>query len=309
MSDWLRWNHPDLTVKSDSRRTASYRLLQSWYREKVLDVRYGTYGPKDHEKPCGSLLDPNNVRERPGLNFLTNNAAEYATTRAKDVVAEHGSLDPDRLKLNMLSSMPLCFSIFGELRSQHDGGLAGVKALFDPAATAVVKIECEWKPGSNPLSDRTAFDAVIVTQRSNGSNHLIGVECKYTEPFSQHRYDPKHYEVPHDASRWFKPNSAATLSGSSTNQLWRNLLLASECARRGELGASTAEVCIVALAEDTGVDKARAGLAEQLLEPELHCRFVPLETIATKFATVPGLVQCSESLNRRYIDRTPLGSE
>ena len=33
----LSWSDPRLSVASDSRRTARYRLLQSWYREQVID--------------------------------------------------------------------------------------------------------------------------------------------------------------------------------------------------------------------------------------------------------------------------------
>ena len=39
----LSWSDPRLSVASDSRRTARYRLLQSWYREQVLKAEYGEY--------------------------------------------------------------------------------------------------------------------------------------------------------------------------------------------------------------------------------------------------------------------------
>lgn len=83
----------------------------------------------------------------------------------------------------MLSSMPLCFSLFGTLRSLPDRGLDLVRQLFDHEADEVLWTECEWKPESNPLGDRTAFDAVLMVRRGQ-TRHLIGVETKYTEPFS-----------------------------------------------------------------------------------------------------------------------------
>src|SRR4051794_14116507 len=55
----LSWSDPRLSVASDSRRTARYRLLQSWYREQVLNARYGDFcgGGGGTRRPLGSLLD------------------------------------------------------------------------------------------------------------------------------------------------------------------------------------------------------------------------------------------------------------
>jgi hypothetical protein len=219
----LAWDDPRLQVASDSRRTAKYRLLQSWYREHVLHARYGTY--LDRAKlalPCGSLLHLEDVQQRNGLNFLSDDAARYAGERAPKVITDHGTLELGRLRHNMLSSMPMCFSIFGHLRARPDRSLALVRELFDRHAIAVVDMECEWKPSHNPLGDRTAFDAIIVTERADGRRHLIGIETKYTESFSVTEYTSSVYEQLHDRSRWFRPDSSASLIGGATNQLWRN---------------------------------------------------------------------------------------
>ena len=63
-----------------------------------------------------------------------------------------------------------------------------VKEIFDPEAIEVEAMECEWKPGTNVLDDRTAFDAVVVTKRTGGERHLIGIETKYTEALSSKQY-------------------------------------------------------------------------------------------------------------------------
>lgn len=128
-----------------------------------------------------------------------------------------GTLDVDRLHHNMLSSMPMCFNLFGMLCTMPDGQLPLVRACFDATAEAVEMIECEWVPEhpASTLSDRTAFDAAIVTRRSDGSRHLIAIETKYTEPFSQTRYgarshDAGKYRGMHEASGW--SNTRATMS-------------------------------------------------------------------------------------------------
>ncbi len=112
----LSWSDPRLSVASDSRRTARFRLLQSWYREQVLHAQYGEYRVNGGTRPLGSLLSLEDVVERPALNFLSQNAAKYALDRAEIVQAAGVAIDKARLARNMLSSLPMTFSIFGELR-------------------------------------------------------------------------------------------------------------------------------------------------------------------------------------------------
>lgn len=170
----LSWDAPELKVAGDSRRTAKYRLLQSWYRETVLESPPGAYTPPNHPtRPLGSLLDPAAVLALPHLNFLDRRAYDYAVERSATVQAEHGTLDEDRLMHNMLSSMPLCFNLFGLVRSVPELQVPFVQALFDPEATAVEMIECEWTPRrpESSINDRTAFDAAIITRRADGKRH------------------------------------------------------------------------------------------------------------------------------------------
>src|SRR3954471_7048128 len=100
-----------------------------------------------------------------------------------------GTVEPDRLKNNLLSSQPLCFNLFGPLgsdlgsASQAIAGLLGVP--HDIRVTAV-KIEFA-PPAESHLEDRTAFDAWIEYEGPNGRG-FIGIETKLTEPFSQASY-------------------------------------------------------------------------------------------------------------------------
>jgi hypothetical protein len=231
----LRWDAPELQVASDSPRTARYRLLQSWYRESVLGARPGTYVPRGRSVgPCGSLLHPDDIAARPGINFLDPKVHSHAIQRTAEVRAEHGTLDDDRLRMNMLSSMPMCFNLFGMIRQSPAEQLRCVQQLFDPSANGVDLIECEWTPRSpaSTTNDRSAFDAAV-TRRPDGSRHLIGIETKYTEPFSPTRYgaadrarDAGRYRDIHTRSGWFDPSSHDDLTSSGTNQLWRSCLLA-----------------------------------------------------------------------------------
>ena len=274
----LSWSDPRLSVASDSRRTARYRLLQSWYREQVLRAEYGEYRVNGGTRPLGSLLALHDVVERPGLNFLSHNASVYALERADIVQASGGAVDKARLARNMLSSMPMTFSIFGELRAREDRGLDVVQAFLDPHAVSVEQMECLWRPAIDVLGDRSGFDAAVITQREDGSRHLVGVEVKYTEHFNRTIYNSDGYRQVHDYSGWFRPGTARPLLGPATNQLWRTSLLAAACAQREIMGVSSASVVVMCLAEDPDAARALAGLSYALRQPEEHCRIVSLES-------------------------------
>jgi hypothetical protein len=44
------------------------------------------------------------------------------------------------------------------------------------------------------LGDRTAFDAFLLSTTSTGGKGFLGVETKYTEPFSPTRYPASRYQ-------------------------------------------------------------------------------------------------------------------
>jgi hypothetical protein len=297
------WDAVELGVASDSARTAKYRLLQSWYREMVLKVEAGTYRTNGEDRPVGSMLRTADVAARRDLNFLDRRIAAYAEARALEVREEAGALDPCRLFHNMLSSMPLCFNVFGMVRETPEAQLDFVQRLFDPSATAVDMIECEWTPNSS-IGDRTAFDAGIATRHADGSTHLVAIETKYTESFSAKQYSSDEYTRVHNASGWFHEGSAGSLTGSTTNQLWRNCLLAAAAESSGEF--ATATVAVVALDDDPGAAKAISGVQTAMIDPR-RCTAVPLEHIVQTCMLIPSLREWATEFRRRYIDVGPIG--
>ena len=160
----LSWSDPRLSVASDSRRTARYRLLQSWYREQVLNADYGEYRVNGGNRPLGSLLALRDVVERPGLNFLTDDAARYALERADLVQASGGTIDKARLARNMLSEpADGVLDLRRAAGSAEDRGLDVVRAFLDPHAVSVEVMECVWRPAIDVLGDRSGFDAAVIT--------------------------------------------------------------------------------------------------------------------------------------------------
>ena len=75
------------------------------------------------------------------MNFLDPKVHSYAVQRTAEVLAERGTLDDDRLRMNMLSSMPMCFNLFGMIRQSPAEQLRCVQQLFDPSASGVDLIE------------------------------------------------------------------------------------------------------------------------------------------------------------------------
>jgi hypothetical protein len=306
----LSWSDPRLSVASDSRRTARYRLLQSWYREQVLNAEYGEYRVNGGTRPLGSLLALHDVVERPGLNFLTPDAARYALERAELVQASGGSVDKARLARNMLSSLPMTFSIFGELRARADRGLDVVRAFLDPHAVAVEVMECVWRPAVDVLGDRSAFDAGVITLREDGSRHLVGIEVKYTEQFNRTIYNSDGYRQVHEYSGWFRPGTARPLLGPATNQLWRTSLLAAACAQREVMGVSSASVVVMCLGEDPDAARALAGLSAALRDPHEHCRIVSLESLVAGVQDGLGPQEgWAEAFATRYLDPPAIHAE
>jgi hypothetical protein len=306
----LSWSDPRLSVASDSRRTARYRLLQSWYREQVLQAEFGEYRVAGGLRPLGSLLDVQEVMARPYLNFLTDRAARYARERADLVVASGGTLDKARLARNMLASTPLAFSVFGELRGRSDKGLDVVRAFLDPHAVGIDLVECAWRPAVDVLGDAATFDAAIVTRRHDGSRHLVGVDVRYAEPYNRTIYNSDAYRQMHELSGWFQPGSARTLLGPSTNQLWRLSLLAVSCVKQRVCGVSSASVAVLGLSEDPSTATAIVGLSGALREPHEHVRFVSLEALVAglRDGLGPG-PEWAEKFSTRYLNPPPMAAE
>ena len=222
--NWPAWNSAELQVKGDSSRVARYRRHQSRFREQELHVGPGPR-PRSPKLRVGNTLDTAAVAANPRLNFIDDDAYRHAIRRSAEVKAEGGTLEPDRLFQNLMSSMPMCFNLFGSIGTAP-AFLDLVRELFDPEAVEIDEVKCEVKP-TDALGDRTAFDAIVWYRTARGEPRFLGIETKYTEPFSQRVYDNTTYREVTDASSWFTTDAAEELHGSATNQLWRGLMLAS----------------------------------------------------------------------------------
>lgn len=110
------------------------------------------------------------------------------------------------------------------------------RSLFEADATRITDITCEWAPKAPAarIGDRTAFDATVRYQAGD-ERSFVGIETKYTEPFSAKSYPGKVDESVTERSSWFSvtPGAIQRLRSSATHQPWRNVVLARQLEQHG----------------------------------------------------------------------------
>jgi hypothetical protein len=141
-----------------------------------------------------------------------------------------GKIDEDRLFNNLLSSQPLCFNFFGELKIDTDFALR-VLQQFWPEFTEVKRVIFEFAPAEKYTNDNSAFDVAfeVMIDRHAG---LVGLECKYTDAFSQEPYDKAEYQHIFNKSNVFAVGYEE-FKAAKFNQLFRNLLIAEGLVQNG----------------------------------------------------------------------------
>src|SRR5690606_23827983 len=131
-------------VPTDPRFRGAARLLQGLWRE-------------DRELPIGAYVDADGKRVRLGSriteaagkqggNFLS--PAIAALVRREAVFREIGAMiEIQRLRENLLSSMPLTFDLFGPLKLDLRQATRFIAELFPSFMEEVVAIRFEHSPG------------------------------------------------------------------------------------------------------------------------------------------------------------------
>ena len=220
-------------VKSDTDFVAKCRLKQSEYRARILCEEYGV-GPTPNSvtKYGNYLIDG----EKTGKNFVSPAAFQYAKQRVVDkVICPELTIDEFRLFNNMMSSQPLCFNLFSDLRElllvRPEECSSVTKELFSELnwieSVLYVGVEFIPVPIEKYLDDKTAFDAIIVTQDKAGKHGLIAIETKYTDILGENtsaRNDKKNALI--QESKLFSADAVKRLKREGYKQIYRNYLLA-----------------------------------------------------------------------------------
>jgi hypothetical protein len=209
------------------------RLHQSQWRERQ-GYPAGTqpYEPTDRKhRTIGSRMEYTFAVEQK-RNMITDAARAAATTRVA-TPQKHQLLNTDRLWCDLLSSMPLCFNLFGPLSVDLDLACQAVAGWFPDAPGKVSAVHLEWSPGRldpDYLGNKTAFDAAIELDLGDGTFGIIGVETKYHE-----HLHPEAAPKPGRLARYtqvalesgdFHDAAIAQLAGEPMQQIWQDHLLA-----------------------------------------------------------------------------------
>ena len=93
--------------------------------------------------------------------------------------------DEDRLICDLLSSMPMCFNLFGELACDLELADRAVHKWWPDVPGRVRDVRFEWSPGrglpGEYLENRSAFDVVFELDLGGEKCGVLGVETKYHE--------------------------------------------------------------------------------------------------------------------------------
>lgn len=224
-------------------RQAARRHQAEWRLEHGLPAGTVTKPRTKEQKKAGEPIITRAIASRIAIevaterksNFL-NDAVVAAVEARLSERQEHQTLDTRRLYCDLLSSMPMCFNVFGPLHGDPAIAASAVAAWFPDMAIpeAPVFVSFEWSPGRRDdryLGDRTAFDAVL--HIGEGRQHLVGIETKYHEyPIVDRRKGgaPPTYRRVSDKAKLFRsPASVDEVWNTDLEQVWRDHLLALAC--------------------------------------------------------------------------------
>ena len=211
------------------------RLQQALWREQQgFPIGTQPMRPKPGEvsRKLGSRID---------LDMARQTKANFLGTAARQAVADrlakpqpHQTLNDDRLYCDLLSSMPMCFNLFGELKADLDLANRAVHAWWPDVPGMVSEVRFEWSPGrrirGEYLENRSAFDVAFLLDLGNGDRGVLGVETKYHEDCkaekspSEERFGRYSYVTA--KSKIMSTEAMKNILGTKLQQIWLDHLLA-----------------------------------------------------------------------------------
>ena len=196
------------------------RLLQSiWRTEKGYDFeKYGNYLKEDFAKQTGA-------------NYLTDSIFETVKNEVENAKTKGKVISEPRIWNNLLSSQPLAFNLFGELKLNRLLATLVFKKLFpDLEIDRITNIEFEHSPGRKDLKytgDSSAFDVFVEYFTITGQLSFLGIEVKYAENLKDKPSSHKvRYEEISNDSGFFDLTQLEKLKEKPIQQIWRDHLLA-----------------------------------------------------------------------------------
>jgi hypothetical protein len=219
---------PNDSATTTWKRTA--RLHQARWREaRAHPIGSHPYDGTDGAKPVGSHIALE-YATKTGANFLS--PAVLAAVKTRIATPEpHQMLAEDRLWADLLSSMPLCFNLFGGLANDSTGAARAVGAWWPDAPQGSVTVRFEHSPGRRDpafLGNKSAFDVAFEID-TGASRAIVGVETKYhehakAEPEPKPKALARYVEIT-ERSGAFAKGWRKALVGTDLQQIWLDHLL------------------------------------------------------------------------------------
>jgi len=273
--------------------------------------RHG-WEPGEITTPREKRKSGNRVAERcvdgVACNFLSRHIA-HAVQHRLDHPQTYQTLDDYRLWHDLLSSMPMCFNLFGPLWHEPTLAAEAVARWFPELAQpgAPVTVHFEWSPGRNDpawLGDRTAFDCML--EIGTGTDRtIIGIETKYHEyPMATSRkktptVPPRYLAVSARAGLFVDADQPQQIWGKKVEQVWRDHLLALAC-KQHDAGPANVRYLLVAPEANPAwkplVDEYRA-----LLQPDARGT-VEYRTVESLLADASDVLPHANEFRARYLD-------
>lgn len=167
--------------KTDNRYQAYYRYLQSLWRESRNIPIKKKNGQSDKDVYGNYTSDPE-------ANFMTDEIRSLVNLELAPENKGDRLIEETRLRSNLLSSQPLCFNLFGELKLNLKKALQFFNTLYDNYFKSINKIEFEYNPARRDprlTGDRSAFDVFVEYTSVFGKKGFIGIEVKYSETLNE----------------------------------------------------------------------------------------------------------------------------
>jgi len=211
------------------------RLHQALWREsKGYETGTQPMNPKMGQKsrPLGSRIDLA-VAKASQDQFLTKEIRRAVADRLANP-QPHQMINEDRLYCDLLSSMPMCFNLFGTLHSDLELADRAVHAWWPDVPGRVCAVRFEWSPGralkGEYLENRSAFDVAFELDLENGNKGVLGIETKYHEHCKPDKTPSENrlrrYTKIGAESKMISEASIKTILGTDLQQIWLDHLLA-----------------------------------------------------------------------------------
>lgn len=284
----------------DTRFRAAARLLQALWREDQ-SLPIGCYTDKHgRTRKLGSRVTAKAGES--GHNFLSPETARLV--RREIAYREIGAfVDEERLRTNLLSSMPLAFNLFGPLKLDPMLATRVMGQLVPGFAGEITQLGFEHAPArGNPAytGDHTAFDVVLRYRTPDNRSGCLAIEVKYSESMQEPvpAFHPR-YNALIPESGLYRDPTAPGLRSNPLQQLCREHLLTQTMVDRGLY--DEARFLVIAPRLNYHAQQAAQAYSEQLAAPAGKVPFqsVTLEAVIGALAKV-GEPDLATALYARY---------